>query len=516
MSTSEEQERIFGRFVEWLTQNGGKVNSLQLKYEAGSDERGVFLTNDLKARATILKLPLDCLLTSNIAKRDTQVARNLWKNNPKFREPNLIALVVHLLATRNDETHFFKPFYDTLPKDVRHFPIFWNEEQLAWLTGSTAIGILQERNMNLKNDFEKLKSLAPEFFEHITFNEFLEARTLVGSRNFFFKDAALIGMVPFADMLNHSFPSQTEWNYNPKKKIFTMNIVGKGEKGEEIFSSYGAKPNLHYFLYYGFAMENNRAMIPKAKKLVPMNRVMNLKLEYPKSDALARKRMAVLEKCIVKLMKFKKRRQSKIAFAEMVKDVDDKDVEMKGVQGEVATKEFKYYSLAMHYHPGRREDAAKEVLNFFRVKFASEAQLDVLVKELTDFNPKDKEHIEPSLFIDAHNEADALEGLAKFCADQLKSYPDSYKNNLEKLKDPEIRKDKLHRLALIVVTGEQEIYNFWREIAHICAPILRKFGVDATDKLMAALSALPQETQFEQDLHEVASEIAQNIKENLS
>lgn len=507
----KDQEEIFGALVDWITSNGGSVSSAQVKEKEGG-ERGVFLTENLKTHSTILQLPGKCMLTATYAREGSEVAKKLWISNPGFREPELIALVVHVLATRDDPGHFFQPYYNTFPKKVDNFPVLWNEEQMGWLKGSTAVDIVLQRKQRLKKDYVSLTQLLPDFFKDITFTDFLKVRSIVGSRHVFFPQASLTAMVPFTDMLNHSVPSEIEHMYNPKLQRFMMNIGIKGAEGAELYSSYGAFSNTHYFVLYGFVVEDNRLYHSKTKQMLPLNTVTNLELKYEDSDPLRVKRMGVLEKCIVKLMKFKKKRQSVFYFSEGKEETVDK--EMSGAPGEKNHKDFKYYALSAYYNRKGRQDPAKEVLNFFRVKVATENQLDRLYEKMPDFNPNNQKHIEPSIFVGPHNEADALEALAEFCTQRLKLYPESYKTNLERLEDPAFMQDPLRAMALRVVIGEQSIYNLWREVAAICAPILRKYSMDPTDKMMAALSALPQDTIFEQELHNVAYELALNVGDN--
>ena len=506
------QEEVFGALVDWIVQNGGKVQHAQMKLTQHG-ERGVFLTNKVKAHTTVLELPGKCMLSATYARESSDVAKKLWISNPGFREPELIALVVHLLATRDDKDNFFRPYYDTLPKSVGNFPVMWNEEQIGWLKGSTAVDIVNSRKERLKKDFVSLTQLLPDFFKDITFTEFLEVRSIVGSRHVFFPQASLTAMVPFTDMLNHAVPSQIEHMYNPKLQRFMMNTGVKGPEGMELCSSYGAFSNTHYFVLYGFVQDDNRLYNPRTKQNIPLNTITNIQLKYDDDDPLRVKRMGVLEKCIVKLMKFKKKRQSVLYFSDG-KDAHMADQEMSGAPGEKNHKDFKYYALAAYYNRKGREDPVKEVLNFFRVKVATENELDRLYDEMPDFNPNNSRHIEPSIFIGPHNEAEALEALAAFCAESLRQYPESYKTNLERLKDPAYTKDPLRKMALKVVTDEQSIYNLWREVAEICSPILRKYSMDPTDRLMAALTALPQDTPFEKDLHNVSYELALNLGDN--
>ena len=46
-------------------------------------------------------------------------------------------------------------------------------------------------------------------------------------------------MVPFADMINHRWDPQTEWEFNDEEKVFTLKAIQDIRKGEEVFMRYG-------------------------------------------------------------------------------------------------------------------------------------------------------------------------------------------------------------------------------------------------------------------------------------
>ena len=46
-------------------------------------------------------------------------------------------------------------------------------------------------------------------------------------------------LVPFADMMNHRFPNQTRFEYNPKRKGFEMHACENIDAGSEVFHCYG-------------------------------------------------------------------------------------------------------------------------------------------------------------------------------------------------------------------------------------------------------------------------------------
>lgn len=62
-------------------------------------------------------------------------------------------------------------------------PVFWDDEQLAWLQGSFVLQQVEDRRANIKADYEEIVRACPEFAQ-FTLDEFCWARMMVASRNF--------------------------------------------------------------------------------------------------------------------------------------------------------------------------------------------------------------------------------------------------------------------------------------------------------------------------------------------
>lgn len=59
-------------------------------------------------------------------------------------------------------------------------------------------------------------------------------------------------MVPFADMLNHRNPMQTDWSYDDQRGGFVMKSLEDIPQGAEVTDSYGEGTNAKFLLCYGF------------------------------------------------------------------------------------------------------------------------------------------------------------------------------------------------------------------------------------------------------------------------
>lgn len=68
-----------------------------------------------------------------------------------------------------------------------------------------------------------------------------------------------VALVPFADCLNHT-NVQTKYDYNVDENgVFRLFPTGSNcyHKGDEVFNSYGRRPNDNLLSDYGFAILNN-------------------------------------------------------------------------------------------------------------------------------------------------------------------------------------------------------------------------------------------------------------------
>lgn len=168
--------------------------------------------------------------------------------------------MLFMLIDRKKPDSFFQPYYDILPKTLSNMPIFWNEEELAYLQGSFLLTQIDERNLAIESDYETICSVAPGFADIADLDEFKWARMAVCSRNFGISVHGLrtAALVPYADMLNHYRPRETKWSFDDKTNSFVVSAIRSlTDVGTEIFDSYGQKCNHRFLLNYGFSVENN-------------------------------------------------------------------------------------------------------------------------------------------------------------------------------------------------------------------------------------------------------------------
>ena len=156
--------------MSWLSEGTSKFNKLKMKYYT-KNYRGVHaarkikVLNDLlslsynnhllKAKDEILYIPNSHLISLEMAKQ-TSVGMKIIENQVDLLSPKHSFLSTFLLQERKDLTSFWKPYLDILPSDFDTVPIFFSEEDLAWLEGSPFLEQVKEKKFDIKKDYDAI------------------------------------------------------------------------------------------------------------------------------------------------------------------------------------------------------------------------------------------------------------------------------------------------------------------------------------------------------------------------
>ena len=98
-------------------------------------------------------------------------------------------------------------------------------------------------------------------FKKFSLQDYFEARMLVSSRSFYFQQEGekTLGLVPYADMLNHSNDSKpTHFFLDEVSNGFRVETLKEIPQNTEITTSYGQKCNSTFFMNYGFVNQHNQ------------------------------------------------------------------------------------------------------------------------------------------------------------------------------------------------------------------------------------------------------------------
>ena len=203
-----------------------------------------------------MTIPKNCLITLENA-INTEYGKKISEfmytelNSPKH------CLLSSFLLYEEDNPKY-KYYFDLFPKDFSNFPVFYKKEELEYLKGSPFLSQILEKKKDMKNDYNKLCNYLSDY-NQFKYKKFKEARVLISSRIFgiTINEKKTDVLAPFADLLNHKRPRQTQWYFDDNLDSFVIQAIENIKQGDEIFDSYGKKTNARFLLNYGFCLEDN-------------------------------------------------------------------------------------------------------------------------------------------------------------------------------------------------------------------------------------------------------------------
>tara|TARA_B100001063_G_scaffold246986_1_gene289096 strand:- start:5732 stop:6952 length:1221 start_codon:yes stop_codon:yes gene_type:complete len=252
-SKSNNADKEFNKFVSWLREGGAEFPDVAFqKYK--ENERGVHAKDNISRGELVIKIPRNLLIHNRLKCKYTDLIEETKLNVPT---ENLERITLYMLEHMSDKNSYFTPYFEILPKDLSHIPIFWSEEELENLEASHLIKDILQRQEILKKNYDNLCKL-PGFKREFSFEDYCYVRIIVASRNFgiIIDGHHCSAMVPLADMLNHHIPPDVKWTFEAPLDSFTMRAQHDIPDGKQIMDSYGHKANNRYLLFYGFSLKD--------------------------------------------------------------------------------------------------------------------------------------------------------------------------------------------------------------------------------------------------------------------
>ena len=246
---------LYINFLKELYKNNAFFPKLEIQFFS-DNYRGVIAKSPIKKDEIILSIPKECLISLELV-LETEYGKKIGEIMfNELTSPKHCLLSSFILFEKNNPK--WKFYFDLLPKDFSNFPIFYTDDELQYLKGSPFLNQILDKKSDMKKDYLKLCEYIP-LFNQFTFDEFMEARMIISSRIFgiSINNNKTDVLVPYADLLNHKRPRQTQWYYDDKINSFVIQATEDILLGKEIFDSYGKKTNGRFLLNYGFAVENN-------------------------------------------------------------------------------------------------------------------------------------------------------------------------------------------------------------------------------------------------------------------
>ena len=246
---------LYVKFLRELYKYNAFFPKLEIHFYT-DEYRGVLAKGNILKDEIIMTIPKDCLISLETA-LETSYGKKIGEfMYNELNSPKHCLLSSFLLYEEKNPK--YKYYFDLLPKDFSNFPIFYTNKELENLKGSPFLSQILEKKEDMKNDYNKICEYLPDF-KQFSYLKFVEARVLISSRIFgiSINENKTDVLAPFADLLNHKRPRQTQWYYDDNLQSFVIQATENIKEGSEIFDSYGKKTNARFLLNYGFCLDDN-------------------------------------------------------------------------------------------------------------------------------------------------------------------------------------------------------------------------------------------------------------------
>ena len=257
-SKKHKQYPIYIKFMKNFYKLGLFLNKIEIGFNTNG-YRFCKAIEDINDKDILIRVPLEALMTLDEARKSKLGVYFTPQLEKKLNSPHHSLLSTFMLTEIDKGAQSkWKYYFDFLPPSYNNFPIFYEEKEIAYLKGTQFLELVQKKKKEMKEDYDLLLKEIPGYSKY-DYNLFKKMREVISSRVF---GVTIRGkkndiIAPYADMLNHKRPRQTQWNFDDTSNSFMIKGATKIKKGDEVFDSYGIKCNSRFLLNYGFTVENN-------------------------------------------------------------------------------------------------------------------------------------------------------------------------------------------------------------------------------------------------------------------
>ena len=256
--TLEKQKVLFSNLIKWLIDYNATFPNLEIKHY-NENFRGMVTKSNVYKGKPLISIPQKCIMTT-LKAYESESGKEL-KNSGWDPDSSHTWLALYLIEEKQNPNSFWKPYIDIIPPVYGDFPQFYSKSELSQLKGSFILDMIKSRNLNLEKEFKNLIKAIPVFGKKISLRDYVWARIAIVSRVFQItysdKDTTQ-GLVPIADMLNHSKTPIANWMFSTKDDAFIVATNKFTSIGTEVTDSYGYKCNSRYLVNYGFTLNDNQ------------------------------------------------------------------------------------------------------------------------------------------------------------------------------------------------------------------------------------------------------------------
>jgi histone-lysine N-methyltransferase SETD3 len=241
--------------MRWLEESGARIAGATIERDRDG-RRGLCARAETPAGAALVEVPLRCIITTEVAQASDVGQRIAASGIEPPSSQSVIA--AFLLQEKGRGRSFFAPYLDALPASYPDMPSSFGKAELSLLRGSFTLAKIAQRRASLAREHQALCYHVREL-RAFSLAEYVWARTAIMSRIFgiVVEGKKTEGLVPMADMCNHSTVRETSWAYHDDAGAFRTTALQPFRPGDPIFEHYGRKCNSRFFVNYGFALDDN-------------------------------------------------------------------------------------------------------------------------------------------------------------------------------------------------------------------------------------------------------------------
>eukprot|EP00741_Cyanophora_paradoxa_P003003 tig00000658_g2915.t1 len=283
-------KQAIARLIDWMNESGANLtekasfgrapHKLRVKDSHPTRGRGLFARRDLSANETVISIPFPLVLRrglvaqSDIGKRHPALAES--GTAPPGVDPDLVSIAAFLLHERSrGDAAFWKPYLDVLP-EATDSPLFWSEDELRMLQGTSILDEVDLINKGLRAEFDRLEAAAfskdrSSFpASTLTFQAFRDLYCVLLSRSIPLgstggnEEANGTLVIPYMDFLNHDGYSTARLTASKAGGFLfdvpaavSLYLDGALFDGSEVYANYNPQATSRFMLlHYGFMIFN--------------------------------------------------------------------------------------------------------------------------------------------------------------------------------------------------------------------------------------------------------------------
>eukprot|EP00742_Colponemidia_sp_Colp-10_P004263 GILJ01004548.1.p1 GENE.GILJ01004548.1~~GILJ01004548.1.p1 ORF type:complete len:447 (-),score=75.82 GILJ01004548.1:54-1394(-) len=263
--TQENDEQLGGlvaNFNDWVAKSNFPVNKLKVQVLPGM-RAGAIATEEIQDNELYLSVPFDTIMSEQVLPRFKDLFAVTQELANQYGADNFHVLLFLLLQEMHNPKSFWKPYLDLLPRRVE-VPLYFSEDELQLLKGSTLLKEIQQEGAQLDKKFEFLQKRIFEKYPRVflkdiyTKENYVWATAILNSRSIWINGRR--HLIPLLDMINcMEGPDPTRVHFtrrNDTANTADTKASWRFQAGEQVFENYG-QSNRNYFQYHGFVLSPN-------------------------------------------------------------------------------------------------------------------------------------------------------------------------------------------------------------------------------------------------------------------